>query len=175
MEEPQTPSIEQRPLPQDWREGRRFRVLELHRQGWKQQKIAEAVGVSQGRVSQILQRAQAQGFAGLRKQPASGAPPKLSAEQRQQLLVLLQEGAEAFGFNGDLWTGERIAQLIKEQFGVTYHVHHIPKLLHACGWSAQKPIVRATQRDEANIQAWTEQRWPALKKKPKPKVGRSSS
>ena len=35
----------------DWREGRRLRAFELKQQGWPQQRIAEALGVSKGAVS----------------------------------------------------------------------------------------------------------------------------
>src|SRR5215210_7283762 len=35
----------------DWREGRRLRAFELKQQGWSQQRIAEALGVSKGTVS----------------------------------------------------------------------------------------------------------------------------
>jgi transposase len=38
----------------DWREGRRLRVFELKEQGWKQKEIAEALGVSEGAVSQWM-------------------------------------------------------------------------------------------------------------------------
>jgi len=155
---------ESAPATQDWREGRRYRAFELHRQGWSQQAIAEALGLSQGRVSQIVRVGEAQGFAGLQKRRASGAPAKLKPEQRQQLLRMLRQGAEAFGFTGELWTSQRIADVIACEFGVHYHEHHIPKLMRACGWSPQKPLVRANQRDEEQIRQWQEQRWPALKK-----------
>jgi transposase len=129
------------------------------------------LGISQGRVSQIVRIGQAEGFAGLRRRRASGAPPKLKQEQHERLLSLLAQSAEAYGFTGALWTSQRIAQVIASEFGVTYHAHHIPKLLRACGWSPQKPVVRASQRDEEQIQSWQEQRWPALKKKRKRKGG----
>jgi hypothetical protein len=32
------------------------------------------------------------------------------------------------------------------------------------GWSRQQPLQRATQRDEAAIQQWYTERWPALQK-----------
>jgi transcriptional regulator with XRE-family HTH domain len=35
-----------------WREGRRLRAFELNQEGWSQQHIAEALGVSKGAVSQ---------------------------------------------------------------------------------------------------------------------------
>jgi transcriptional regulator len=36
----------------NWREGRRFRALELSQMGWKQKDIALALGVTKGAVSQ---------------------------------------------------------------------------------------------------------------------------
>ena len=43
--------------PKDWREGRRFRAWELRKKGWTQQRTAEALGVTQGAVSQWLKKA----------------------------------------------------------------------------------------------------------------------
>ncbi len=38
----------------DWREGRRLRAWELKKEGWSQQRIADALGVSKGAVSQWM-------------------------------------------------------------------------------------------------------------------------
>ena len=102
------------------REGRRLRAWELHQKGWKQQAIAEALGVTQGAVSQWLKPAQDGGVAGLRHRPPPGATPRLSPEQRDQLLELLAQGAEAFGFPGEVWAQPRVAALIRDRFGVSY-------------------------------------------------------
>jgi transposase len=91
--------------------------------------------------------------------------PRLSAEQRQQLLELLSQGAESLGFQGDVWTQPRVAALIRHRFGVSYHPSQVGRILKACGWSSQKPVHRATQRDEEAIQRWKEERWPQLKKR----------
>jgi transposase len=40
----------------DWREGRRLRAWELKQEGWSQQQIAQALGVSKGAVSQWMKR-----------------------------------------------------------------------------------------------------------------------
>ena len=82
---------------------------------------------------------------------APGPAPKLTAEQRAQLPALLAHGAEAYGFLGDLWTTKRVASVIRREFGVRYHPAHVSRLLRQIGWSVQKPIPRATQRDEAAI------------------------
>jgi transposase len=148
----------------DWREGRRFRAWDLHQQGWKQKDIAGALGVSPGAVSQWLKRGREGGVDRLRRQPPPGAKPRLSADQVAELRDLLAQGAEAFGFIGQVWTSKRVAALIKRVLGVTYHRAHVSRLLRGLGFSVQQPIVRATQRDEAVIAAWWTERWPELKK-----------
>jgi transposase len=81
------------------------------------------------------------------------------------LLKLLSRGAEAAGYATQLWTAERIRRLVWEQFGVRFHVHHVPKLLRQCGWSYQRPTSRARERDEREVQRWLRQEWPRIKKK----------
>jgi transposase len=154
------------PPPHDWREGRRLRAWELQQAGWKQKHIAEALGVTAGAVSQWLKKARATGSASLRRQPAPGPTPRLTAGHREQLLYQLAAGAEAAGFRGEYWTTARVAALIEQRFGVRYHRAHVSRLLASLGWSLQKPVRRARQRDEAAIQAWREARWPELKKGP---------
>jgi transposase len=141
----------------------------LERKGWTQQAIAEALGVTQGAVSQWLGRARAGGVAALRRRRAAGPRPRLSATQRATLPALLARGPEAFGFRGDVWTTKRVAAVIEVRFGVRYHPAHVSRLLRAVGWSPQRPVQRATQRDEAAIARWYAERWPALKKGRPPK------
>jgi len=158
-------STTDRKPPRSWREGCRLRAWELHQQGWTQQHIAQALGVTQGAISQWLKQATLHGVEALRDHPAPGARPKLLADQRAQLAALLLEGAQAFGFTGEVWTARRVAQLIKDQFHVSYHPDHVGRILRQLGFSPQRPIVRATQRDEAAIGAWYSERWPTLKKR----------
>jgi transposase len=152
--------------PTDWREGRRLRAWELYQQGWSQKQIAAALGVTPGAVSQWIARATAGGVEALRNQPRSGAIPKLSEQQRQHLPDILRRGAQTYGFVGDVWTQERIAAVIKREFGVSYHPDHIGRLLRTIGWSVQKPIERASERNDAAIERWRSEKWPAIKKKP---------
>ena len=157
--------------PRDWREARRLRAWELKQQGWQQRTIAAALGVTPGAVSQWLKRAATGGVAALRNRLRPGPTPKLTAEQRARIPDLLARGAEAHGFVGDVWTTPRVAAVIEREFGVRYHPAHVSRLLRAIGWSLQRPIRRATQRDEAAIAAWYAERWPALKRGRKTKEG----
>jgi len=149
----------------DWREERRFRAWDLHQQGWKQRDIATALGVSDGAVSQWLARARAGGVDDLHNRPHPGASPRLTEQQRQRIPALLARGAEHYGFLGNIWTSQRVAEVIERTFGVRYNVSHVRRLLYALGFSVQKPQLTATQRDEAAIATWVHEDLPALKKK----------
>jgi transposase len=150
----------------DWREGRRLRAWELKQQGWKQSDIARALGVTRGAVSQWIKAAREEGVQGLYRRIAPGPAWKLSAEQRSQLPTLLLRGAEAYGFRGAIWTRERVAEVIRREYGVTLAPSSVGRLLRACGWSRQKPARRARQRNEQAIQTWKEEHWPVVEKKP---------
>ena len=105
-----------------------------------------------------------EGVEGLRHKPPPGATPRLSEDERARLPELLAQGAQAHGFRGDVWTCERVAIVIRKEFGVSYHPAHVSRLLKALRQSLQKPQRRANQRDEEAIERWKEERWPSLKK-----------
>src|SRR5690242_16610891 len=136
----------------DAKEARRFRAWELRQQGWKQLDIAQALGVTQGAVSQWLKRAKAEGTDALRAKPVPGAPKRLSDEQLSRLPSLLERGAEAFGFRGDVWTGGRVRTVIREEFGVAYSERHAERLLKHIGWTPQKALLPARQRNAEQSQ-----------------------
>lgn len=106
----------------------------MHKQGYKQKDIAQALGLTQPGVSQIISRAEAGGEEALRQRKPPGAPPRLTASQKAELLTKLTQGAEAFGFSGDVWTTPRIAQLIAETYEVQYHPDYMGPLLRSLGW-----------------------------------------
>src|SRR5215207_5913919 len=101
---------------------------------------------------------------GWRHKPPPGAAPRLSEDQRARVPKLLEQGAQAHGFRGEAWTCERVAIVIRREFGVSYHPAHVSRLLKALRHSLQKPQRRANQRDEEAIEHWKEKRWPRLKK-----------
>jgi transposase len=151
--------------PTNWREGRRLRAWELFQQGWQQQRIAEALGVTPGAVSQWVKRAREGGPSALRHRKPPGKAARLTPEQQAQVPGLLRRGAPAFGFRGDRWTQKRVREVLHREFGVAYHPSHISRLLARWGWSRQRPARRARQRDAAALQTFREETYPALEKR----------
>jgi transposase len=154
------------PKKADWREQRRKQAWKLKEQGWQQKDIAVALGVSQGAVSQWMKRGREGGIAALAARPAKGVSPRLTAEQKAQIPALLAKGAESYGFRGQVWTAKRVAEVIAKTFGVRYHRDHVGRLMREAGWSRQKPVERASQRNEEALKQWSQERWPRIKKKP---------
>src|SRR3954449_2031393 len=151
--------------PHDWREWRRMRALDLARQCWKQRDIALALDASEGAVSCWLAAARRGGPEALRSHPAPGRAARLTPEQVRLIPDFLWHGAESYGFRGDVWTCERVAGVLSEEFGVSYSKSQVSRLLKRLGWTPQVPITRAIQRDEEAIARWRVESWPKLREK----------
>lgn len=149
----------------DWKEMRRFRALDLHDEGWTQLEIAEALGVTKMAVSKWLKAARAKGAQALTARPHLGATAKLTETELAAIPELLSAGAESYGFKGEVWTCERVAQVIRWEFGFSYHKAHVSRLLKRLHWTPQKPRALASQRDNEEIARWRSEVWPSLKKK----------
>jgi transposase len=117
-------------------------------------------------VSQWFKAVRENGLGRLRSRKGGGPKPRLTEGQLERLPELLAKGSEAYGFRGDVWTRARVGVVIQQEFGVAYSARHVGRLLHKIGWSLQKPVERASQRDEAAIAKWSAETWPKLKKKP---------
>ena len=143
-----------------------MRALELKHLGWKQRDIAAAFGVTDGAVSQWLAAARRGGpDAVLSHLSHCGRTPKLTAQQIRLIPDFLWHGPEPYGFRGDVWTCDRVAGVLYQEFGVSYSKSQVSRLLKRLGWTPQVPITRAIQRDEEAIERWRVEAWPVLKGK----------
>lgn len=145
-------------------ERRRRHAIQLLQAGKTLSAVARALSASVSSVFRWWQAYRQKGLQELRAKPTPGRPPRLSHRQKQKLLRLLVHGPLAAGYPTDLWTLQRVADLIDRHFGVAYHPCHVWKLLTGLGWSCQKPERRALERDEAAIARWKEKEWPRVKK-----------
>lgn len=148
-------------------EERRRQAIEMvEREGLSQSEAARRLKVDGRTVRKWMAWHRGRGTRGVASRPTPGRPSRLGVRESKKLERILLDGARAAGFSTDLWTCPRVAQVIRREFGVRYHVDHIVRLLRKLGWSPQKPEARALERDEKKIRRWVRESWPRIKKKP---------
>ncbi len=153
---------------------RRRDAAKLFAKGVRQAEVARRLDVSRQSVSRWFQAWSEQGEAGLAGAGRAGRLPRLSDEQRARVDAELRRGPAAHGYETQLWTLKRVAQVIEKTTGVRYNPGHVWRLLREMGWTRQRPARRAAERDEAEIARWVAEEWPRIKKAPDA-AGRGSS
>ena len=146
--------------PVSAREERRRLAYKWLRRGVAKAEIARRLGVSWVTVNNWHKRFLSEGPDSWREKRHPGSTPRLTDRQRKKLLKILLKGAQSRGYETDLWTLKRTAQVITEEFGAEYTESGVWRLLQEMGFSAQVPLPRALERDEAYIRRWTKEEWP---------------
>src|SRR5215470_12543933 len=147
-------------------ERRRFQFVRLYERGETPSTIARRLNTVRQTVYRWIKDYRVGGTDVLKKAGRAGRKPLLSESQRKQLEKLLLAGPERLGYETPLWTCPRVAHLIEQEFGVSYHEGHVWKILIHLGWSPQRPAARARERNEQQIANWKKNVWPRIKKKP---------
>jgi transposase len=130
-------------------EERRMQAADLFEQGVTPAEIARRLSVWHQIVSDWHNVWRRCGRDGLRGAGRAGRRPKITREQLEAVEAELAKGAEAHGYPNDVWTLQRVAEVIERTTGVQYHparVWHI--LRHELGWSWERPARRATERND---------------------------
>ena len=140
-------------------ERRRLAAGEDLKAGMSQADVARKYDVHPSSTCRWNKELQEYGMKGLNRKKAPGVPSKLSNDQQETLREILLQGATAYGYKTDLWTLRRVADVIKKEFGVTYHFRSLSDVLHRMGFSCQKPTRQATERRKTDRQNWLENQW----------------
>ena len=143
---------------------RREQAAEMFRGEATQAEVAHALKVSRVTAMRWHQAWRKRGGRGLDLAECLGRPAQLRARDLDRIDRRLRKGAQAQGYETDLWTLQRVVDVIEEMTDVRYHVGHVGRVLRRMGWSLQRPTTRARERDEDAIQQWAKVRWPELKK-----------
>lgn len=132
------------------------------RRGVSKAEIARRLDVSYTTVWAWEKRQRSEGPNSWREARHPGRHRKLTEEQRKRLRKILLEGAQAHGYATDLWTLQRVAEVVEQEFGAEYTESGVWHVLRDLGFSAQVPLPRALERDESHIRQWRAVEWPKI-------------
>jgi transposase len=142
----------------------RSRIIDDSDAGMPTKVVAEKYRVSRAWVRQLKQRRRETGSIAPQKQRSRGPHRKLPIEKLAELESYLREGATTHGWANDLWTIQRVADLIKSKM----QIHLSPSsawniLTKDLGWSSIKPSTVLRERDEAKIAKWRNEQFDEIK------------
>jgi transposase len=133
--------------------------------GRSQADVADFLGVHPVTVAKWMAAYRAGGDDALAAKPVPGRPRFLTPDQEAEVRSWLRAKPTDFGFRTDLWTAARVAQLVRDRLGVAFHPSYLREWLTKRGYSPQKPMRRAKQRDPVALDRWLADEYPALQKK----------
>jgi len=133
--------------------------------GWKQKDVAAFLGVTERTVSRWMTAYRTGGDDAIRAKPTPGRPRKLSTRRERSILSWLAKSPRAFGYQTELWTTRRLAELIERRFGVRFNANYLAAWLAARGHSPQRPAKEPVERDNPAVARWLAEDWPRILKK----------
>lgn len=144
----------------------RYQTLYLHFHGLNNEQIAMIIGRCTKTVSQYLKAYRNHGLQGLEMKFSPGAPERLSKVQQEQIKeTIVNCLPHEVGFTAKHnWTLHLIGQWIQREFGHTYSLRGISKMVHRLGLSYTKPTYTLAAADESRQKHFTETTFPELKK-----------
>ena len=146
---------------------RRMRAAGMFAGGKSQADVVAALGVPREAASEWYRLWQVGGRIALAGAGRAGRLPRLSDERVAEVEQALLAGPRANGFDTDLWTLARVADVIEKLTGVRYSQTRTWEILrHRLGWTRQRPARRALERDDDAIARWIKTDWPRIKKAP---------
>jgi transposase len=155
-----------RKLPAQAQHEKRKQSVRLHRQGYGCSQIATMTGLGYTSVRRTLQAFEQGGWQALEPKKRGrrvGAQRRLTIEQETQIQALIcQRRPEQLGLRFALWSRQAVRQLIDNRFSICLPVRTVGEYLRRWGFTAQKPIVRAYERCDAQVRLWLDTQYPAI-------------
>ena len=130
--------------------------------------VTSSYGLGDKTIFKWLKLGREKGLDALAPKPRPGRGRVLTEFEAQEVKRWILSGdPRQYGFDFGLWTRQIVADLIKNRLGIQIGLTAVGDLLHRVGLTPQKPMRRAYERDDAEIQKWKEETYPSIKKSAK--------
>jgi transposase len=155
-----------RKLPPSTQEEIRRKAVAAVNDGMTQTKAAKVFGVAQKTIWTWLKAFREGGADALkaRKRGPKGEKAKLRGWQAATICNMIRDNhPEQLKLPFVLWTADAVRQLIRRRFNVRVSQRTVRRYLSRWGFTPQKPVRRAYERDDAAVEYWLEERYPAIR------------
>lgn len=159
-----------RSLSGEAQETLRIRAVKAILSGRTQVEVAELFGVSRQAISKWLKDYRAGGFKSLktRRQGRRKGCRALKPWQAAQIVRALKDRhPDQLTLPFYLWTREAVSQLIERRFGIRLSVWTVGRYLKRWGFSPQKPLRRAYEKNDEAVQHWLQEKYPTIHRQAK--------
>ena len=143
----------------------RYQAVRLYEEGYPEKEIERITGCSRTSLMEWCRAYRADHSQGLVDKRVGGKSAKLSKLQIEELQQKMHQytpkelfGAGASTADGQFWTVEDLAHLVREQYGVEYKSRtSYTRLLGLCGFSYQKTEKIFKSRNQTKVADFEEQ------------------
>ena len=148
---------------------RRRVVRAVEEQGISQAEAVRTFGVSKTAVYNWRKTYRTGGKAALKSKPR-GRPrrSRLAGHQAATTVRIIQDRCpDQIKLPFALWTRDAVRELIADRFGIELSVWTVGRLLKKWGFTPQKPLRRAYERDPEAVKRWLDEEYPTIKRQAK--------
>lgn len=158
------PAQDARRLPPNAQEDLRRRVVAAVRDGMSKAQTARVFGVSRMAVHNWTEAVEEGGLRALKPKRRGRPPqPRLKAHQMATTVRILTSGCpDQLRLPFALWTREAVGELLHRRFGLQVSVWTVGRYLKAWGFTPQKPVRRAYERDPRAVRQWLKEEYPTI-------------
>ena len=158
-----------RSLPAVAQEDLRRKAVKAVLDGKTQVEVAKLFGVTRQAAGKWLKKYRESGIKGLnaRQQGRPKGGTLLPWQAAQIVRTITDRCPEQLKLPFYLWTREAVAQLIEKRFGIRLSVWTVGRYLERWGFTPQKPVRRAFEKNPAKVDRWLKEEYPEIRKQAK--------
>ena len=156
-------------LPAVAQEDLRFKAIKAVLDGKKQVEVAKLFDVTRQAVGKWVKAHREGGTRALKAKPR-GRPKGgslLPWQAAQIAKTIVDRHPEQLKLPYYLWTREAVAQLIERRFGIRLSIWTVGRYLGRWGFTPQKPVRRAFEKNPEQVRRWLEEEYPRIRKQAK--------
>lgn len=146
----------------------RIRAVKAVQSGKHPEDVIKTLGFSRSCIYAWLAKYRNDGWDGLNARQSSGRPMKLNGPQIDWIYSAIVGGdPRQYRFEFALWTREIIQALIFKKFKIKLGLSSVTRLLKQLGLTCQRPIFKAWQQNNQQVNNWLKKVFPKIKRRAK--------